>query len=100
MPKRLNSYEKQCLQEMAVAACHAARLRAGTGGICTICGTDLSPDLTRSKTVRGTAKNATETLTEPEVSRLYVIKREVGRGFAITMKDLQFLVEVIERCGL
>ena len=39
-------------------------------------------------------------LTESEKSRLYVIKREVGRKYAVTMHDLQFLVEVIERCGL
>ncbi len=39
-------------------------------------------------------------LSVPEQSRLEQLKREIKRGYAVTMGDLKFLVRVLERAGL
>ena len=67
---------------------------------CTTWNFDPKAEVTNSPTPDGSAKPVTVQLTESEKSRLYVIRREVGRGYALTMNDLQFLVELVDRAGL
>jgi len=104
--KRLGNYERQCLNALAADASVAAIQRRGTDGKKATCTTSYSSrgaGRTASKTVSGcvaVTTPATMLLTEKEVSRLAVIKREIGRGFAITMTDLRFMAEVLERAGL
>jgi len=67
---------------------------------CIMSSSDQEADRTRQKTVSGSVTYIIPLLTESEKSKLMVIKREVGRGYAVTMNDLHFLIEVIDRCGL
>ena len=61
---------------------------------------DRTEDRTHLKTADGSAGNTTPQLTESEKSRLAVIRREVGRGYALTLTDMRWLVELTERAGL
>lgn len=69
-------------------------------GKCTTERSSPKAEATNSPTAPGSATSTTVQLTESEKSNLYVIKREIGRGYAVTLKDLHFLVELLERCGL
>jgi hypothetical protein len=46
-----------------------------------------------------TAENRVR-LSVPDKSHLDELKREIKRGYAVTMADLKFLVRVLERAGL
>jgi len=69
-------------------------------GKCTTERSSPRAEAMNSQTVHGSVTSTTPQLTESEKSRLYVIRREVGRGYALTMNDLQFLVELVDRAGL
>lgn len=67
---------------------------------CTICGFDHTVVAMTHQMCAGSATITMPQLTESEKSRLFVIRREVGRGYALTMNDIQFLVDLTFRAGL
>lgn len=94
MAKKLTGYDRQYLQALGEYARGARDERLGNTEKCTTKGISRSGDQTASKTASGSVGVATPRLTALERTRLEVIRREVSRGFFLTMDDCRWLVEL------